>query len=87
VRFGGVRVEGIFGAGSLILRPMAFLPTTFLALEGGEAVITLTLRLSARVFEASALEPPDEASTELALGVRTEIGIVGIGNSLSKPGT
>jgi hypothetical protein len=31
VRLGGIGAEGILGAGSLILRPIAFLFTSFLA--------------------------------------------------------
>jgi hypothetical protein len=65
---------------------VAFLPTTFLALEGGEVVATLALRLPARVFEAPTLGPPDEALAESALEARTQTGIAGIGDSPSKPG-
>jgi hypothetical protein len=35
VRFGGVRAKCVLGAGSLILRPITFLPVAFLALGGG----------------------------------------------------
>jgi hypothetical protein len=41
VRLEGVRAEGIFGVGSLILIHVAFLPTTFLAFQGATGVVTL----------------------------------------------
>jgi hypothetical protein len=85
-QFGGVRADGILDAGSLIFRPIAFLPTTFLALGGGRGVTSLALRLPAHVFGVPALGPPNEASTESALKARSEIGTTGIGGSPSKLG-
>jgi hypothetical protein len=76
VRLEGVRVNGVLGAGSLILRHVAFLPTTFVAFWGG-AGVAADLRLIAQVFEDPTLGPLDKSPADSVLGVRTEIGTIG----------
>jgi hypothetical protein len=68
---GGVRAGGIFGAGSLILIPVAFLSTTFFAFRDGVGVVA-ALCLLAHVEGAPALAPPVEVLAESALGARAE---------------
>jgi hypothetical protein len=48
MRFGGVKAEGAFGAGSLILIPVTFLVTAFLIFLGTR--VAAALHLPARVF-------------------------------------
>jgi hypothetical protein len=85
VRFEGVKAGDGFGAGSLIFMPISFLLTTFLVFRGGGRV-AVALRLPGQVFEGSTLGILDEALTDLALRVRTEMGTTRINMSPSKPG-
>jgi hypothetical protein len=84
MRLGGVRAESVLGVGSLILRPVAFSPMTFLAFQGG-AGAAVALSLPAPIFQGPALGPLDEASIESALGVRSETATAGMEDPPSKP--
>jgi hypothetical protein len=64
--------EGILGAGSLILRPIAFLPTTFLTFLDDGAGPAAGLRLLARVFQDPELETLGEAPIESVLEVQDD---------------
>jgi hypothetical protein len=85
VRLGGIGAEGILGAGSLILRPIAFLFTAFLAFRGGAGMVA-ALRLLARVFEDPTLGPLDKAPIESVSGVQAETGTAGMGDPPAKLG-
>jgi hypothetical protein len=72
-------------AGSLILIPPAFLPTTFLSFFRG-GIVAAAFLLPARVLDDQTLGPADESSFDLALGTRVEIGMTKIVLSASKQG-
>jgi hypothetical protein len=81
----GVGAECVLDTGLLILMFDIFLPTNFLALDGG-AWAAVALRLSARVFDEPAHEFSNVAPTKSAFGPRAEIGVARIGVSPSKSG-
>jgi hypothetical protein len=69
------------------LVPYAFLPTTFLAFDGGGgATSALVMRLLTRILVEPALGPPDEALNESALRARAKTGIVGYVTHSQSPG-
>jgi hypothetical protein len=88
VLLGGVRMECAWGANSLILMPVDFYLTIFLALAGRVCEV-VALRLPARVLEEPASELPNATSAGSTLGPRAEFGIAGKGVSCSpsNPGT
>jgi hypothetical protein len=64
-------MECAWGANSLILMPVDFYPTIFLALAGRVCEV-VALRLPARVLEELASELPNATSAGSTLGSRAE---------------
>jgi hypothetical protein len=82
---GGVGVEDILGAGSLILTLPALLPTTFLNFFGGGGA-AVAFRLLAWALDDLALGLVDESLVDSVLRARAKIGMAGITLSPLKPG-